>query len=55
MTDLAERIEAEYMAWFQRLQSLTDHELDPDKWVSRWYDNYNPAAALEAGPEEDEE
>jgi hypothetical protein len=53
-SDMEQRLEAEYMAWFRRLQDLSQEPLTPDVWVTRWYDNWTPEAALAAGPEEAE-
>ena len=54
MDDLKAKLDAEYMAWFAKLQALTDVALDPDAgWIGRWYDGYSPAEALEDGPEDD--
>jgi len=55
MSDFQTRINAEYDAWFKRLQALTKDELDPNEWVDRWYENYTPAEAMEIGPEDDEQ
>lgn len=50
---MAERLTAEFDAWFAKLQALTDCVLVPEDWTGRWYDGFTPADALAEGPEED--
>lgn len=52
---IAHQLQAEYEAWFKRLQALTDEALDGDDWTGRWYDGYSPEEALAAGHDEDVE
>lgn len=52
MIDIELRLNAEFDAWFKRLQALAKDELDPDDWGGRWYDGYTPEHALADGPEE---
>ena len=53
MITLGEQLNAEFDAWFKRLQSLTSEQLIPEEWTGRWYDGYAPAEALQDGPDED--
>lgn len=55
MSDLEAKLNAEFDAWFAKLQALTSKQLNPDDWPERWFDGYTPEEALEAGPENDEE
>ena len=48
------RLNAEYDAWFAKLQALTNAKLNADHYVERWYDGFTPEGALEAGPDDDE-
>lgn len=50
---MQKRLEAEFNAWFARLQALTSRALEPDDWTGRWFDGYTPEQALTEGPEED--
>ena len=50
--DLGEKLNAEFEAWFKKLQALTDRALVPEEWTGRWYDGYAPADALAEGPED---
>ena len=50
---LGETLQAQYDAWFGKLQALTDRALNPEQWTGRWYDGYTPAEALEDGPDHD--
>ena len=51
---MAEKLNAEFDAWFAQLQALTRKTLIPEDWTGRWYDGYTPANALEHGPETDD-
>lgn len=51
-TDIEQRLNAEFDAWFARLQALTERVLVPEDWGGRWFDGYTPEDALEDGPEE---
>lgn len=53
MTTMAETLQADFDAWFKKLQALTDRALTQDEWTGRWYDGYTPEEALEDGPDED--
>ncbi len=50
---MQKQMEAEFDAWFARLQALTSEALEPDDWTGRWFDGYTPEQALEVGLEED--
>lgn len=52
-TEMEKRLEAEFDAWFVRLQALTKDPLNQDDWTGRWFDGYTPEDALEDGPEVD--
>lgn len=51
-SDIEANLNAEYEAWFKRLQALTDEVLDINDWTGRWYDGYTPEHALKDGPED---
>lgn len=53
MIDTEAKLNADFDAWFVKLQALTTEILDPEDWTGRWYDGYTPAEALEDGPEDD--
>lgn len=44
-------LNAQFDAWFGRLQSLTSRALDPEEWTGRWFDGWTPEEALAEGPE----
>jgi len=48
------KLEAEFDAWFVRLQALTPDMLDPEDWTEYWFDGYTPEEAFAAGPEDDD-
>ena len=50
-SEIEKRLEAEFDAWFARLQLLTSDALEPSDWTERWFDGYTPSDALAAGPE----
>jgi hypothetical protein len=43
----------QYDEWFSQIQALSPDKLNPDDWVTRWFDGYTPQEALEDGPEPD--
>jgi hypothetical protein len=48
MTDLQTRFNAEFDAWFAKVQALTDEVLEPsEEWASFWFDGYAPEEALD--------
>lgn len=49
-----QKLNAEYDAWFARLQALTKDHLDPEEWTERWFDGYTPEQAFADGPESDD-
>lgn len=51
--DTEEKMNADYIAWFAKLQALTSRDLAPQDWVTRWFDGYSPSEALEEGPADD--
>lgn len=55
MSDMEARLNKEFDGWFARLQALTSRVLVPEDWTGRWFDSYTPEAALEAGPDCDED
>lgn len=52
--DVEAKLNAEFDAWFAKLQALTSDALDQEDWTERWFDGYTPEDALAAGPESDE-
>lgn len=51
--EISARLNAEFDAWFAKLQALTSEVLTPEDWTERWFDGYTPEAALADGHEED--
>lgn len=52
MADTETKLNAEFDAWFAKLQALTDVALNKEDWTERWFDGYTPEEALEDGPEQ---
>lgn len=46
--DIEARLNAEFDAWFAKLQALSKEALEPEDWADLWFDGYTPEEALEA-------
>jgi hypothetical protein len=49
MSDLQAKLNAEFDAWFAKVQAITDEALEPSEdWAAAWFDGYTPEDALES-------
>lgn len=48
MSDMEARLNAEFDAWFAKVEELAGEPLDPSEdWEELWFDGYTPEEALD--------